>query len=82
MDITALREAMHAEPFRPFTLRLADGRSLQVPHPDFLAVSARRAVFISPVDESLTILEPLLIVSVEIPGVTAPSSGNGTAGGG
>ncbi len=74
MNTNAIREAMHAQPFRPFTLRLGDGRALQVPHPDFLAVSNDRAVFISPVDQSLTIMDPFLIISIDIPGVTAPSS--------
>ena len=46
MDVTAVREAIHAQPFRPFTLRLADGRELLIPHPDFVAVSARRVAVI------------------------------------
>jgi hypothetical protein len=30
---------MHAQPFRPFTVHLADGRSYLVRHPDFIAIS-------------------------------------------
>jgi hypothetical protein len=33
-DLTA---AMRAEPFRPFTLRLVDGRSIHVPSRDYIA---------------------------------------------
>jgi hypothetical protein len=34
-----IRDAMHRQPFRPFTVRLVDGRSFEVQHPDFIAVS-------------------------------------------
>ena len=30
-----VREAIKAQPFRPFVVRLVDGRSYPVPHPDF-----------------------------------------------
>jgi hypothetical protein len=65
MEVSAIREAMHRQPFRPFSLRLADGRELFVPHPDFVALSPRQVVVIHHQDESTAILEPLLIVSVE-----------------
>jgi hypothetical protein len=53
MHIDTLREELHRQPFRPFHLRLVDGRRLPVPHPDFVAVSPRRVVVISPADESV-----------------------------
>ena len=65
MEINAIREALYRQPFRSFSLRLADGRELFVPHPDFVAVSPRRIVVINHQDESTAILEPLLIVSVD-----------------
>ncbi len=65
MKINAIREALHRQPFRPFSLRLADGRELFVPHSDFVALSPRRVVVINHHDESTAILEPLLIVSVD-----------------
>ncbi|MBY0525843.1 MAG: hypothetical protein K2R98_20790 [Gemmataceae bacterium] len=68
MDLNALKDALRRQPFRPFVMRLADGRQLHVPHPDFVATSARQVVVINPQDESLSILEPLLIVSLEIAG--------------
>ena len=67
MDIDVIREAVHRQPFRRFALRLADGRELPIPHPDFVAVSRRRVVVISG-DESLSILEPLMIVSIDYVG--------------
>jgi len=81
MHVDSIREALHKQPFQPFVLRLADGRSFLVPHRDYVAVSPRRVVVIDPVDEAMSILEPLLIVSIEYAGTaqgTAASDGNGT----
>jgi hypothetical protein len=64
MDIEAVREALRRQPFEPFVLRLADGRSLSVPHPDFVAVAPRR-VIVTAEDNSCTMVEPLLIVSLD-----------------
>jgi hypothetical protein len=33
-----IREARDAQPFRPFTLKMVDGTTYQVTHPDFLFV--------------------------------------------
>jgi hypothetical protein len=64
MDIAGIRDALHKQPFEPFVMRLADGRSLPVPHPDFVAVGRRRVVVISKDDTTATV-EPLLIVSLD-----------------
>jgi hypothetical protein len=37
-----IRRAMHAQPFRQFALRLVDGSSFVVQHPDFIAVPPGR----------------------------------------
>lgn len=75
MDIGGVREALHREPFEPFVLRLADGRSLPVPHPDFVALGTRRIVVVKE-DDSTSIVEPLLIVSID----TLPKTGSGGNG--
>lgn len=75
MNVAAIQEALHRQPFRPFTLRLADGRQLAVPHPDFVAVSPRVVIVINSQDESFSILEPLLIVSMEM-AAPAPAGSN------
>jgi hypothetical protein len=64
MDIEGVREALHKEPFQPFVMRLADGRALTVPHPDFLAVGKRRLVLIDE-NDGWSFIEPLMIVSIE-----------------
>jgi hypothetical protein len=80
MHVDLIREALHKQPFQPFNLRLVDGRDLHVPHRDFVAVSNRRVVVIEPDDRGMSILEPLLIVSIEYAGAsqgTTPADGNG-----
>jgi hypothetical protein len=72
MELNALREALHKQPFRPFALRLADGRELFIPHPDFVAVSKRQVIVVHPETESWSVLEPLLIVSLEFLGGSPP----------
>jgi hypothetical protein len=80
MDIAAVRDALRREPFEPFAMRLADGRSLEVRHPEFVAVGNRRIGVISADEaESWSVIEPLLIVSLDAlpkPG----KGGNGSQG--
>ena len=64
MDVDGVREALHREPFQPFAIRLADGRSLPIRHPDFVAIGKRRIVVVGE-DDSTMVLEPLLIVSLD-----------------
>ncbi len=37
MTTEQLQRFIHAQPFRPFWIHLADGRKFRVPHPDFIA---------------------------------------------
>jgi len=39
MTSDKLKEVLKAEPFAPFRLHLADGRSIDVPHPELMAIS-------------------------------------------
>jgi hypothetical protein len=64
MNLDGLRRAIEREPFRPFQIRLADGRSLDVRHPEFVSVGAR-LVTVRMDDDALSIVEPLLIVSLD-----------------
>jgi hypothetical protein len=50
--------------FKPFALRLTDGRRYEVPRPDFIAMSERTVVVIDTDGWSVTI-NPLHIVSVD-----------------
>lgn len=67
MDIEGIRQALHKQPFDPFSMRLADGRALPIPHPDFVAVSPRRIIVVAE-DGSWSVVEPILIVSLDYNG--------------
>ncbi len=70
-----IREAMHAQPFRPFILHLINGRTFRVKHPDFIAVAnIREMVFVGD-DEGIHNIELPLVIELEIP----PVEGQATA---
>ncbi len=75
MDMNSIREALRRQPFQPFVLRLADGRSVPVDHPEFVATTSR-IVVVAAEDSSLSVIEPLLIVSLD----TSPNKGKGRNG--
>lgn len=72
MKLEQLRDAMHAAPFQPFTIHTADGRSVHVPHPDFIALTGngRTAIVASPknVSPSYLLIDLPLIAQLEIQG--------------
>ena len=61
-----IRELLHATPFRPFVIRMADGTAHRVDHPGFvLASSDAPQVVIEAANGNITYLSVLLIASVE-----------------
>lgn len=73
MTTQQLRAAHRAAPFRPFTIHMADGRSIPAPHPDFLSISpSGRTVIIYEEDDSFSILDLLLMTEIEM----SPASGS------
>jgi hypothetical protein len=71
MDLQGIREALHKQPFDPFTIRLADGRSFFIPHPELVAVG-KRLVIVVEKNDSWSKIEPLLIVSLDFNGKHRP----------
>jgi len=71
MDLEGIREALRRQPFEPFSICLADGRSLAVPHPEMVAVGKRRVIVVE-ADDSWSVIEPLLIVSLDYNGKHRP----------
>jgi hypothetical protein len=68
MTTEQFRTTLHLQPFRPFTIRMADGRTFQVAHPDFVALSpsGRTAIVFQP-DESYSIFDLLLMTELQVP---------------
>ena len=83
MRAESLEEAIHAEPFRPFALMLADGTRLPVPHPDFIShPPGARTTVVMGRDESVRILDTALILGIEVlPPVPSGAVGPGPNGG-
>ena len=46
MKIDDIRRQFEERPFRPFTIRIADGRSVKVDHPEFMALSSEGETFV------------------------------------
>ncbi|MBW3600750.1 MAG: hypothetical protein KY475_26230 [Planctomycetes bacterium] len=67
MTIEQLQSVHKAQPFRPFTLHLAEGRELHVPHREFLSHSpSGRTVIVFEPDESFSIVDLLLVTRIQI----------------
>ncbi len=75
MTSEQFRSTLYLKPFRPFTIRMADGRTFDVAHPDFVAQSpSGRTVIVFQSDESYSLLDLLLMTELEV------RSGNGRSG--
>ena len=70
MTIEELRKIVHATPFQPFVMHIADGRAVRVPHPDFIAIGGHgRTVIVTTEDETLwNLVDLLLVTDVEVQG--------------
>jgi hypothetical protein len=67
MTIDRIRDVWRAQPFRPFTIHLADGRRIAVHHRDLLMPSpSGRTVVVYQLDDSLNIVDLLLVTDLEI----------------
>lgn len=67
MTTEQFKTTLHLQPFRPFTIRMADGRSFDVAHPDFVAQSpSGRTVIVFQPDESYNVLDLLLMTELQV----------------
>jgi len=67
MNIAILRELREARPFMPFTMTLADGRKLNVPHNEFLSFfPSGRSAILTHADDSFTLIDLLMIMTVDV----------------
>ena len=67
MKFEKIRETLHAKPFRPFWIHLADGGRLPVQHEDFVALDpAGREMIVYHTDSSHQIVDVLLVTRLEV----------------
>ena len=76
MTAEQLRTIREANPFRPFTIHMADGRKLIVPHRDFVSQSpGGRTIIVYHSDEAFSVVDLYLVTELEVS--TPPPGGNG-----
>ena len=76
MTIEQLRKHYHAKPFRPFTMHLADGRAIDVEHPEFMALSpSGRTVVVYTEPQAAETIDLLLVTSIRGDAEVAASQG-------
>lgn len=75
MTIEQMKNAYQSQPFRPFVLHLADGREIPVHHGEFMmTVPSGRTVIIAQPDDTVNIIDLLLVTDLEFkPVATSPS---------
>jgi hypothetical protein len=65
MTVEQLDAVHRAQPFRPFTLHLADGTEHHVTHPELMwRTQGGRTVFIKPRGENVVIADLLLVTQI------------------
>jgi len=62
-----IRELLHASPFRPFVIRMVDGREYRIDYPDYVLAAATDVpqITVEERDGSQHFLSALLVASVE-----------------
>jgi|GraSoiStandDraft_2_1057267.scaffolds.fasta_scaffold1287023_1 hypothetical protein len=74
-----VRTMQRAEPFRPFLVKLADGRQFRVTHPELISCSANGREMVIHDDDGMHLIEMLLVV--EMTPQPGPTSARRKAGG-
>ena len=66
MTVEQLHNMHQARPFRPFTIRMADGTSYHVPHSEFLSQSpSGRTIIIHHPDDIFSVVDLLLVTELK-----------------
>ena len=67
MNIKMLRALHEQRPFVPFTICLADGRTFNVPHNEFLALfPSGRAAIVMYEDDGFTLIDLLMVTALDV----------------
>jgi hypothetical protein len=76
MTAELLRAMREANPFRPFTIHLADGRSYTVPHRGFVSQSpGGRTIIIYRWDEAFSVVDLYLVTELTVQAPTDAGDG-------
>jgi hypothetical protein len=65
MDATAIRKFVFSAPFRPFTLKMNDGREFYIRHPELISVAPNYVFLVDDQTDRGIFLEPALIASMQ-----------------
>ena len=67
-----VRQMVRAEPFRPFLVKLADGRQFEVRHPENISCSLRGREMVVHDKDGMHLIEMLLVIEITAsPGPTS-----------
>ena len=67
MTSDKIKEVMRAQPFKPFILHLADGRRINVSHPESISLSITgRVAHVFGPDETSHFVDVLMITDLEL----------------
>jgi hypothetical protein len=73
MTVDQLKNVIEAQPFRPFTIHMGDGRSFLVKHRDFISRSpSGRTLIVYGDGDNFSILDLLLVTELEVHSPTKP----------
>jgi hypothetical protein len=75
VTVEELRTVHRAQPFRPFTIHMGDGRAFFVKHPDYVSHSpSGRTLIVYGEGDSFSILDLLLATKIEVPSSGKPGA--------
>ena len=64
LSLKTIRERLHKVPFKPFEMRLTDGRRVPVVHPDFVALGGS-VVVVMDEEDGVQEVDALHVVSLD-----------------
>jgi len=66
MTTEQLRDMLNSQPFRPFRAHLADGRAVDIQHPEFVAYGGGRTFVVYTRDDHFEVIDLLLVSSLKV----------------
>ena len=67
MKISEVRKLYDAEPFKPFSIHMADGRRILVKHREFMALSpSGRTAYVYQVNDDSDVIDVALVTSLAL----------------